>query len=49
MTCSVQLSDIIWADDLAKCILAHDAKLLASTTALECGLLADAFYAHGDT
>ena len=48
-TCSVQLSDIIWADDLAKCILVHDAKLLASTTALECGLLADAFYAHGYT
>ena len=48
-TTCVQLSDVIWADDLAKCIVVHDAKLTAAAAALECGLLADAFYAHGYT
>ncbi|CAE7220796.1 unnamed protein product [Symbiodinium sp. CCMP2592] len=44
---STRLSDVIWADDLAKCIIVPEAKDAAFATASECGLLADAFYAHG--
>ncbi|CAE7562302.1 unnamed protein product [Symbiodinium sp. CCMP2592] len=41
------LSDVVWADDLAKCIIVPAAKDAAFAAASECGLLADAFYAHG--
>ncbi|CAE7807351.1 unnamed protein product [Symbiodinium sp. CCMP2592] len=44
---STRLSDVIWADDLAKCIIAPEANNAAFAAAFECGLLADAFYAHG--
>ncbi|CAE7485058.1 unnamed protein product [Symbiodinium sp. CCMP2592] len=46
-TTSTTLCDVIWADDLAKCIAVHNAGCAAAATATECGLLADAFYAHG--
>ncbi|CAE7824168.1 CFDP2 [Symbiodinium sp. CCMP2592] len=46
-TTSTTLCDVIWADDLAKCIAVHNARCAAAATATECGLLADAFYAHG--
>ena len=45
--CATPLEDVIWADDLAKCIRVPTADLTSKVAALECGLLADAFYAHG--
>ncbi|CAE7562314.1 unnamed protein product [Symbiodinium sp. CCMP2592] len=46
-TSAATLDDVIWADDLAKCIVVHEAQCVAAATAFECGILADAFYAHG--
>ena len=49
LVCATPLEDIIWADDLAKCIMVPSADLAAKVAAMECGLLADAFFAHGYT
>ena len=41
------MHDVVWADDLAKCIFVSRADQVGQVAALECGLLTDAFYAHG--
>ena len=43
------LDDVIWADDLAKCIPVQHADDVAPTVAREAGILSDAFAAHGYT
>ena len=48
-THSADLHDVVWADDLAKCIFVSRAAQVGAVAALECGLLADAFHAHGYT
>ena len=46
---SVALTDVIWADDLASCVECDSASNLATACAVEAGVLADAFEAHGMT
>ena len=48
-TCQVDLEDVIWADDLAKCVPVEHADEVGQVVAREAGLLADAFSAHGYT
>ena len=48
-THSADLHDVVWADDLAKCIFVSRAAQVGAVAALECGLLTDAFHAHGYT
>ena len=48
-TCQVDLEDVIWADDLAKCVPVEHAAEVGQVVAREAGLLADAFGAHGYT
>ena len=45
--CMTELSDVIWADDLAKCIPVEDPAQVASTLSFECAILTDAFGVHG--
>ncbi|CAE7215539.1 unnamed protein product, partial [Symbiodinium sp. KB8] len=45
--CQTDLSDVIWADDLAKCIPVPSAAEVEDTLKTECALLTDAFDVHG--
>ena len=45
--CETTLDDVIWADDLAKCIPVPDAAAVGATLTREAGLLTEAFSAHG--
>ena len=46
-TCETSLDDVVWADDLAKCIPVPDAADVGRIATREAGLLTDAFAAHG--
>ncbi|CAE7884795.1 unnamed protein product [Symbiodinium microadriaticum] len=46
-TCSVALSELLWADDVSACVAAEKANDLARVVGVEVGTLADAFSSHG--
>ena len=46
---AVQVGDIVWADDLAACLLCNEASSVATTVGTEVGCLADGFAQHGLT
>ncbi|CAE7190794.1 unnamed protein product, partial [Symbiodinium sp. CCMP2456] len=46
---TVRLSDVVWADDLASCIVLASAHQAAAQTAVEASVLDEAFAVHGYT